>query len=172
MTPIVSRGKVSDISIRQAGIADAQHIVAVLREAASWLDQRGISMWREEIMPDRIIAEISSGLFFVAQCSGEIAGTLKFQLEDKQFWPDVPQDDSAFVHRLAVLRRFAGGTVSRALLQWAVERARGLGRQFLRLDCETSRPRLRTFLRTFWFPASQRPAGRGIFCCPLRIPAR
>lgn len=146
----------SDTLIRQATIADAPHIVAVLTDAASWLDQRGISMWREgELMPKRVLADISGaledGTFFVAECSGEIAGTLKFQLEDKQFWPDVPRGESAFVHRLAVRRRFAGGAVSTAMLRWACERARSLGRQFLRLDCEASRPRLRAVYERFGF---------------------
>ena len=65
--------------------------------------------------------------------------------------PDVPQTESAFVHRLAVRRRFAGGGISSALLDWAVERARLLGRDYLRLDCEASRPRLRAFYERFGF---------------------
>jgi GNAT superfamily N-acetyltransferase len=68
---------------------------------------------------------------------------VKFQLENLLIWPDVSQHDSAFVHRLAVRRRFAGGGVSSALLRWAVERTRSLDRRYLRLDCEASRPRLR-----------------------------
>jgi GNAT superfamily N-acetyltransferase len=80
-----------------------------------------------------------------------MAGAVKFQLEDLLFWPDVPQEQSAFIHRLAVRRKFAGGHVSSALLQWAVRRARSLGRSFLRLDCEASRPRLKAVYERFGF---------------------
>ena len=76
---------------------------------------------------------------------------MKFQLEDTEFWPDVPQTESAFVHRLAVRRRFARRGISSALLSWAVERARSLCRDYLRLDCEASRPKLRAVYERFGF---------------------
>jgi GNAT superfamily N-acetyltransferase len=42
-----------------------------------------------------------------------------------------------------VRRTFAGRGVSSALLEWAVARARALGKQYLRLDCDDDRPRLK-----------------------------
>jgi GNAT superfamily N-acetyltransferase len=109
-------------------------------------------MWRDdELVSSRIGADVGAGLFFIAECDGEVAGVMKFQLEDGQFWPDVPQSESAFVHRLAVKRRFAGGGISSALLSWAVERARSLHRDYLRLDCEASRPKLRAVYERFGF---------------------
>ena len=62
------------------------------------------------------------GEFLLAENDGETAGTIKFQLEDPEIWPDVPAGESAFIHRLAVRRRFAGQSVSTALLKWSVER--------------------------------------------------
>jgi GNAT superfamily N-acetyltransferase len=148
-------------SIRQAAPQDTEMVADVLREAARWLDQRGMSLWRDdELLPSRIASDVSTGLLFLAECDGEAAGTIKFQLEDLLHWPDVSQEQSAFIHRLAVRRRFAGGSVSSALLQWAVERARSLGRRYLRLDCEASRPRLRAVYERFGFAHhSDRQAG-------------
>lgn len=109
-------------------------------------------MWRDdELAADRIEADVAAGFFFLAECSDEVAGIVKFQLEDLLFWPDVPQEQSAFVHRLAVRRRFAGGGVSSALLGWAALRAQSLGRRFLRLDCEASRTKLRSVYERFGF---------------------
>lgn len=109
-------------------------------------------MWKgDELAPARIAEDVTKGLFYVAECDGEIIGTIKFQLEDTLFWPDIAQEECAFVHRLAVRRRFAGGGVSSALLRWAVERARTLGRCYLRLDCEASRARLREVYEQFGF---------------------
>jgi GNAT superfamily N-acetyltransferase len=76
---------------------------------------------------------------------------IRFQLEDRLFWPDIPQTESAFVHRLAVRRRYKGRGVSTALLQWAVERARAVGKRHLRLDCDESRPKLRALYEGFGF---------------------
>jgi GNAT superfamily N-acetyltransferase len=63
----------------------------------------------------------------------------------------VLQDDSAFIHRLAVRRRFAGGEVSSALLLWAIARTHMLGRRYLRLDCESSRLHLRALYERIGF---------------------
>jgi len=124
----------------------------ILSEAARWLEQSGSAMWKgDELSAVRIADDVDKGLFYVAECDGEIAGTIKFQLEDKLFWPEVSQEESAFVHRLAVRRRFAGGVVSFAMLRWAVDRARALGRRYLRLDCEASRARLRQVYERFGF---------------------
>ena len=108
------------VSIRQATARDLDEVAGILHEATGWLEVRGMAMWREdELLPIRIAEDVRSGLFFLAECDGEAAGTVRFQLEDKLFWPDVSQDDSAFIHRLAVRRRFAGGEISSALILWA-----------------------------------------------------
>ena len=139
-------------TIRQATGHDFGTVTEILSEAARWLDERGMSMWRaDELLPAHVTADVDAGLFFIAECDGEAAGVVKFQLTDKLFWPDVPQGQSAFVHRLAVRRKFAGGGISSALLRWAVARARSLGRDYLRLDCEASRLSLRSVYERFGF---------------------
>ncbi len=138
--------------IRQATQADTGVVVEVLKEAAHWLEQCGQLMWRdEELVSERIEGDVATGLFFIAECDGEVAGVVKFQLEDELFWPDVPPGESAYVHRLAIRRRFAGGALSSALLSWAVVRTHLLGRNYLRLDCEASRPKLRAVYEKFGF---------------------
>jgi GNAT superfamily N-acetyltransferase len=140
------------IIIRQAMSRDTHQASAVLLEAAHWLQQSGTPMWRDdELLPERIASDVASGSFYVAECDGEVIGIIKFQLQDALFWPDVPADDAAFIHRLTVRRQFAGGQISTVPLRWAAERANGLGRRFLRLDCEASRPRLRAVYERFGF---------------------
>src|SRR5271168_4023670 len=140
------------LPVRQALPQDTKLVADILREATRWLEQAGMPMWQDgELSPSRIAADVDAGLFFVAECDGKMAGTVKLQLEDLLFWPDVPPEQSAFIHRLAVRRQFAGGHFSSALLHWAVPQARSLGRSFLRLDCEASRPRLRAVYERFGF---------------------
>jgi GNAT superfamily N-acetyltransferase len=132
------------ITISQALPRDAEIVSGILLEAAEWLRKRNMPMWRtDELSPEQIAPDVADGYFFLAWRDGEAVGTIKFQLQDALFWPDTPADEAAFVHRLAVRRAFAGGQLSALLLRWAAERARSLGRRFLRLDCEASRPRLR-----------------------------
>jgi GNAT superfamily N-acetyltransferase len=142
-----------DIRIRQATREDAPALTAVLTDAAKWVEQLdGTTMWVEdELAKDRIASEVDAGLFFIAECGGAIAGALKFQLADQLFWPDLGTNDSAFIHRLAVRRNYAGRGVSTALLEWAVDHARSLGRRYLRLDCDAERGRLRDVYERFGF---------------------
>lgn len=134
------------INVRQAEPRDAEAICRVLTEAARWIDAHGMTMWRDdELAADAIAEDVAQGLFHVADVDGEIAGVVKFQLTDELFWPDVPNDDSAFIHRLAVRRQFAAAGVSVALIEWAAAHAAAVGRRWLRLDCEASRIKLRSF---------------------------
>lgn len=142
----------ADIRVRVAGPDDEVVVTAILQEAARWLQGRGMGMWRlEEIALADVARGVAAREFFIAESSGEPSGVLKYQLTDTLFWPDVPQDEAAYLHRFAVRRRFAGGVVSSALLAWAVRRTQSLGRQYLRLDCEAARPRLRAFYERFGF---------------------
>jgi GNAT superfamily N-acetyltransferase len=140
------------IRISQALPRDVESVCSILFEAAAWLEDRGFPMWRaDELSREWIATDVAEGHFFLARCGGEAVGTIKFQLQDTLFWPDTPADEAAFVHRLAVRRAFAGGELSAELLRWAGERAKRLGRHFLRLDCEASRPRLRAVYERYGF---------------------
>jgi GNAT superfamily N-acetyltransferase len=142
----------AQLQMRQAMPEDAELVHFILHEAAAWLRDRGTPLWAEdEIAPEVIAREVDAGLYFLAERDGQVAGTLRFQLTDPEFWPDVDEAESAFVHRLAVRRAFAGSGVSTAMLRWAADRARSLGRVYLRLDCEVDRPRLRRMYEDFGF---------------------
>ena len=142
----------SEEQVRQATPQDAEVVADILKEAARWLEQTGMPLWREgELEPACIIADVSAGLFFLAEYSGDSAGTVKFQLDDPVFWPDAGLHEAAYIHRLAVRRRYAGTGLSTSLLRWAVRRTQTLGRRYLRLDCVASRPRLRAIYERFGF---------------------
>jgi GNAT superfamily N-acetyltransferase len=140
------------VTIRQAIPEDAPTIADILNEAAKWLDRSGMPLWRlDELALAAIASDVAAGLFFLAEDSGEAAGTVRFQLEDTVFWPDAPQAEAAYIHRLAVRRRYAGTGLSAVLMKWAAQRALMLGRRVLRLDCDSSRPRLRHVYESFGF---------------------
>ena len=139
--------------IREATSGDADAIAETLGEAAKWVEELdGTIMWAEgELEDERVAAEAGAGMFVVAEVGGRVAGAMRFQLEDRLFWPDLDDAESAFVHRLVVRRAFAGQGISTALLEWAVHRARSLDKRYLRLDCDADRSRLRALYERFGF---------------------
>jgi len=140
------------IAVRTARPQEAGKVEHLLREAAQWVDALGVVMWDEgELDSTRIAREVADGQFFVAEVDGTVAGAIRFQLEDPLFWPDIEQGDSAFVHRLVVARAFKGQGISTALLAWSVERARAMGKRYLRLDCDAERAKLRALYEQFGF---------------------
>ncbi len=140
------------ITVRRASAGDLATVRAILVEADEWAAQFGIPMWvDDELSAGRIGADIASGMMFLAEIEGVAIGTVRFQLSDAEFWPDVPPDESAYIHRLAVRRRWAGQGVSTALMSWAAARTRAVGRTRLRLDCDDGRTRLRAMYERFGF---------------------
>jgi GNAT superfamily N-acetyltransferase len=142
----------SIVHVRQATPADVETVSSILLEAATWLERRGIPLWRhDELALDLVRADVAAGAFWIGDLNGEPAGTVRVSLSDPDFWPEVPDGETLFLHRLAVRRRFAGGQVSTALLAWACDHARGRGLGYVRLDCEASRPQLKAIYERFGF---------------------
>ena len=167
-----------ELSLRQGNAKDFETVAEISSEAAPWPEACGMGTWRDdELSPARTANEVELGLYFLAECGRESAGTIRFQLENELFWPDITQHDSGFIHRLAVRRGFAGGEVSSTLLLWAIGRTLELGRRYLRLDCEASRSRLREFYERMGFSFhSSRQVGpylsRGTSTMSKSFPAR
>jgi len=133
-----------ELEIQQAQLVDAPVVADILKEAAAWADRTHESLWLEsELEPEEIAADVRAGQFFVAVHSETPIGTLRYQLEDALFWPDATEGEAAYVHRLAVRRRWAGRGVAAQMLHWAARRAAIDGRALLRLDTDLTRPKLR-----------------------------
>lgn len=142
----------TDLRITQAQREDMPDVRAILCEAAAWLASSGKAMWQEaDFAETRIAPAVDAGEYWLAYQGDQAIGLLRFQLHDPWFWPEITDDSSAFVHRLAVRRLAAGTGVSVALLDFARTRAIALGKTFLRLDCVADRAHLRRFYETYGF---------------------
>lgn len=148
--------------IQIACVANVPMVLAVLNEAAQWLAADRRPLWSpSEMGPDSVARDIEQGLFYLAQAGEHTVGIVKFELEDRHFWPEIPLGTSAYVHKLAVRRAWAKQGVSTELLAFARNRAAKLGRTHLRLDCVADRQGLRDLYEGFGFSLhSVVPIGR------------
>lgn len=149
-------------SVRQACLDDLETVALILSEAANWQEAQGAPLWSaEDVAPEAMKGKVAAGLYWLAFVGDEAVGCVLYQLEDPLFWPDAELGEAAYLHRLAVRRAHAGGGVSKALLDWAKSRARERGHDFLRLDCDAGREKLRAFFEAHGFvPVGERKLGR------------
>ena len=111
-----------------------------------------MALWRHDELDIALVNDdVNTALFWIAEVGGEPAGVMRLQRTDPDFWPDVPEGESAFLHRIAVRRRFAGSGISSVLRRFACDHARALGLKYVRLDCEASRPALKKIYEQFGF---------------------
>jgi hypothetical protein len=139
-----------NLTVRPATQDDARIISSIMVEAADWQKRNGHPAWHfDSISMEAVVREIN--LFFLAEIDAEASGSFKFQTEDKLFWPDHPGDEAAYLHKIAVRRKFAGGKISHSILVRAAEHARTLRKIYLRLDCDAASPSLRGVYENFGF---------------------
>lgn len=133
------------VAVRPAHEGEAALVASVLQEAAEWLRQRGDPLWSaSELEPSVISSDVGAGHYLLAFAAQQVVGAARLTLDDPLCWPEGVAGEAAYLHRLAVRRAHAGGTVSRAIINFCCARARALGCSSLRLDCDAGRRRLRS----------------------------
>ncbi len=141
----------SKIKIRRAGPDEAEKVSSILTEAALWLESRGEKLWEAgELKTSNIARDVENGRYRIAEAEGEAVGCFRYQDSDPDYWDDVPHEDSAFVHRVAVKRDYAGKGIPERMIEWAKKMAKSDGKKFLRLDC-ADRPKLRAMYERLGF---------------------
>lgn len=144
------RVREQDVEVRCAQLGDVVALAELLREAGSTPGADGRPLWHpDEVSEQAIGADLES--FRVFEVEGELAGTMMFLLEDAVYWPEMTESDSAYIHRVAVTRKFAGSGLSSWMLSWARSESIRFGRTCLRLDCDAARGRLRQFYTEMGF---------------------
>lgn len=125
-----------------AGSDQAGDVLAVLDEAAGWLQRRGVRQWPPRFELSWIEGHIERGETWLVTVGGTVNGTVTLDRSDR-VWDGVPSAAALYIHRMAVRRSAAG--LGAIILDWAADAASRLGLEVLRLDCVASNARLRTY---------------------------
>ncbi|GII60543.1 hypothetical protein Skr01_06280 [Sphaerisporangium krabiense] len=156
----LQRADLSSLTLRTATLDDLPGVLALLAEAAGWLNGRGIRQWPAGGFPaariEPLIAERTLYVLDGAEDAGEggmPAATVALDGHaDPEFWrrSDHPET-GLYVHKLAVNRAFSGRGLGETLLDWAALRVAATGRRWLRLDCSKDNPALQGYYRGLGF---------------------
>lgn len=111
--------------------------MTLLRAVAAWRASIGQIRWPQSWFTAEAAERwIGAGELIAARRDGELVGVMLFEALDHRFWPDRPDGEAFFVHRLARKRGVAiDGGLAKPMLDWALNETRQLGRPWLRLDC-------------------------------------
>ena len=125
--------------------------VDIMREAASWLLARGMPLWRlDDLKEDKFLVRHMKESFCVGWVGDESAAAMILLWSDPFFWPHAA-NDSAYIHKLSIRRKFAGTGAAAQLIAWAKAEALRCGKRYLRLDCAGDRPKLCAFYERLGF---------------------
>ena len=130
-----------------AAPGQVDEVLAVLDEAAAWLQGRGVEQWPSRFERSWVEGAVRRGETWLALARGTVSGTVTLDHCDS-VWDDLP-GAAVYVHRMAV-RRSASG-LGAVILGWAARIARQQGREALRLDCVASNGRLRAYYEAAGF---------------------
>ena len=116
----------------------------IIREAARWTAEQGEPLWELETLSDANLAKrCQPHEIFVGELAGEPVVAALIQDRDPDIWPD--DGTALIIHKLSVRRAHAGRGLANRMLDFAEAHARSQGRQWLRLDTDSTRPKLRAF---------------------------
>lgn len=125
--------------------------LAVMKSSAEHLISCGKTLWS----PDRLTLSLFGGLtneeIIVGYTDAAPIAAMLLTRRDEEFWPEVKQGESRFIHKLAVAPAHKGQGIGHRMLAKAVDDARLHQATYLRLDCAGDRPQLCHFYESFGF---------------------
>lgn len=129
--------------IRETKSEDLGAIMPIFDEARATIAALGIDQWQNGYPSQKVIDEdISRGQSRAVEISGEVVGTfaLIFNGEptyDEIFdgeWLTGNSDSYIAIHRVAISVAKRGGGIAGAIIEYAKQNAKALGRRSLRID--------------------------------------
>ena len=119
----------------RAGPEYAAEALGILREAAVWAIRRGVDVWADAELRERDFATAAGlGQLIMGLCGDRSAATMLLQPSDPVYWPNAAPHTALYLHKIAVLREFAGRGWLTRLIDFAANEARDRGIPCLRLD--------------------------------------
>ncbi|MCL2518524.1 MAG: GNAT family N-acetyltransferase, partial [Oscillospiraceae bacterium] len=140
------------IEIKQAAAEDIPVIEAILLDTVTWLNEMGQPLWTaEEVTWERLSKSYQIEEFYIAYLDGLPSGCMVIMDYDPFFWPDLKKGESLIVHKLAIVKNARKAGVADALMDFFKQQGTDRGIKTIRLDTDSTRPKLRAFYERHGF---------------------
>lgn len=130
-------------------------VFMLLKEAALWLNARGVDYWQNWLDPPREHVDwINEGIahhqFYLVYNGDELVGMFRLQFEDEMFWGAKP-DRAGYVHSFTVRRNHCGRGIGYRILDEIVNLLLDRRCSCVRLDCGRGAAKLRDYYKRYGF---------------------
>ncbi len=130
-------------------------------------------MWPLEMLtPEALRLAYPTGEFWLGLVAGEAVATFALVEDDPTFWKEIVPNESVFIHKIAVDRRFAGQGFGVQILDFAKNLALERGKRFLRLDTDVHRAPVRALYENYGFAWAGELRVRDFDCVLYEIAVR
>ena len=120
--------------------------VNTLMSSAEWLNLMGKPMWKvKDLTVEEILKKYSLEETKLCYENEKLIGVYVLQWYDSLFWPELKDFKSGYLHKLSVSDEYRGKNYGNELIKSAELLCKKNNIEWLRLNCGTSRPRLRNF---------------------------
>ena len=122
-----------------------EQAIAIMREVAAWGRSLGFRVWPDECLSENelLTEEVRPENFYVGTVDGQPACAFILQWSDREYWPDAPPGEAAYLHKLCVCREFAHQNMTGQVIERVKEECTRRDVRFIRLDTGADEPAVR-----------------------------
>ena len=151
------------MEIRKTNNGDAKALMELFDEARGTIAKLGIDQWQKGYPSQDVVdSDIAEGQSYAVVCDGELCGTFALMndfeplydmIHDGEWKTGNDRDNKNYqaIHRVAVSVRMRGKGISTAIINYAEEYARSVGRTSLRIDTHEGNVVMRRMLEKHGF---------------------
>jgi GNAT superfamily N-acetyltransferase len=123
-------------------------ICGVAQELEDW----GQKLWEMEwLQPQALLHTYGLESMHLGRINGEAVAAFVLLETDPDFWPDILEGESLFIHKVVVSRAWKGQNLSSQILDYVSQQVIERGKKFLRLDTDATRPALCNLYERYGF---------------------
>jgi GNAT superfamily N-acetyltransferase len=118
----------------------------VIFSVAKNLKEKGVQLWNPDTLEKQnLFNKLQSNEIITGYIDNKVVAAMTLTFYDPEFWPEIKQGDSSFIHKLSVLPEYQGFGIAKQMVDFADSIAHSKGVKFSRLDCASDRPKLCNF---------------------------
>ena len=166
--------------ITNATPSDLPLLLDLRKQASAWLRRElDVDQWGNAFPADHILSSINAQSVYLIKDGRETAATVTLDSEpEPDLWSSVELEErSLHMHKLIVLRTYAGRDLGRRIIAWASDLTARAGGQWLRINVTTHNTRLQRYYLDAGFEYVRTAegggvGGAGVACWLAQLPAR